>query len=868
MSSPVKRARVCTDFYRATKTRSASTKTSKCDNGPKKKERISKRLQSKNAKKPCDRSPRNVRKTAFGDPQQPTLKKTHNLKKSFEVKANKITAHFPRCKPSNGYCHVKAAPDELLLQIFSFLQADDLCRVSQVCTRFATICQDETLWKQLYSRVFDMRKPLRRTEEGLIVSQDSIGTLSWKESFKMLHNSHHVYQNNCFQENNILHHKTVQDAIDSVPANGFILVHAGTYKESLVINKPVFIIGVSFGDINAVTIESSVVTTVNFESGSSGALLGHLTVKHTVNQSSQYSKHGCLEISGECSPVIFNCRLTSLSHAGATVYVHGKTARPVVSNCVISDSENVGIFVTDGAQGLYEDCEITNTKLAGVWVRSHANPIMRRNHVHHGRDVGFFIFDQGLGYYEKNDIHHNRIAGLEVRSWANPTVVGCLIHHGMTGGIYCHDDARGEFLENKIYSNKYAGIWITSQSNPTIKNNEIFDGQQGGVYVFGEGRGLIESNNIHDNALAGIQIRTKSNPIVRCNRIHSGLHGGIYIHEGGQGLIEENEIFSNTLAGVWITTGSSPTLRYNRIHSGKQVGVYFYDGGCGTLEDNDIFNHKYSGIQIRSNSNPLIRRNKIWGGQNGGVLVYNEGMGLLEENEIFDNAMAGVWIKTDSNPVLRKNKIHDGREGGICIFNGGKGVLEENEIFRNTLTGVLISTSSFPVLKNNRIYDGGAAGIEITNNAGGLLEDNEVFNNRFDGICLATGVKPKLKNNKVYSNKGEVEHAVDGGLCLFQVSGNSCYPMHDFYKCNTCGTTDGFAICISCVNKCHRGHNISFVRHDRFFCDCGAGSTGINCKLTGESSRSVTSCKSRHTHNSCNADGAEGMHSDNSSIIS
>jgi len=44
------------------------------------------------------------------------------------------------------------------------------------------------------------------------------------------------------------------------------------------------------------------------------------------------------------------------------------------------------------------------------------------------------------GYYEKNDIHHNRIAGLEVRSWANPTVVGCLIHHGMTGGIYCHDD--------------------------------------------------------------------------------------------------------------------------------------------------------------------------------------------------------------------------------------------------------------------------------------------------------------------------------------------------------------------------------------------------------------------------------------------
>ena len=35
-------------------------------------------------------------------------------------------------------------------------------------------------------------------------------------------------------------------------------------------------------------------------------------------------------------------------------------------------------------------------KLAGVWVRNHASPVMRRNKVHHGRDVGFFIFDYGL----------------------------------------------------------------------------------------------------------------------------------------------------------------------------------------------------------------------------------------------------------------------------------------------------------------------------------------------------------------------------------------------------------------------------------------------------------------------------------------
>lgn len=175
------------------------------------------------------------------------------------------------------------------------------------------------------------------------------------------------------------------------------------------------------------------------------------------------------------------------------------------------------------------------------------------------------------------------------------------------------------------------------------------------------------------------------------------------------------------------------------------------------------------------------------------------------------------------------------------MFNHGKGVIENNDIFRNALTGVLISTASFPVLKSNRIFDGGAAGIEITNSAGGVLEENEVFNNRFDGICLATGVEPKLSNNKVHGNRREVEKAIESCRCLYQVSGNTCFPMHDFYRCTTCGTSDGYAICVSCVKGCHEGHDVKFVRRDRFFCDCGAGSSGVLCKLVSGNCWSVTS---------------------------
>jgi len=184
--------------------------------------------------------------------------------------------------------------------------------------------------------------------------------------------------------------------------------------------------------------------------------------------------------------------------------------------------------------------------------------------------------------------------------------------------------------------------------------------------------------------------------------------------------------------------------------------------------------------------------------------------------------------------------------------------LEENDIFRNAQAGVLISTQSHPILRRNRIFDGLAAGIEITNNATATLEFNQIFNNRFGGLCLASGVTPICKGvhllfycpfcrfqyflnhstgNKIFNNQDAVEKAVNGGQCLYKISSYTSFPMHDFYRCRTCNTTDRNAICVNCIKTCHAGHDVEFIRHDRFFCDCGAGTLTNQCQLQGESTQ-------------------------------
>ncbi|KIC75227.1 hypothetical protein DB42_AK00270 [Neochlamydia sp. EPS4] len=47
---------------------------------------------------------------------------------------------------------IKQLPDELLLHIFSFLQAFDLLEVELTCHRWKNLAEDKTLWKNLYQK--------------------------------------------------------------------------------------------------------------------------------------------------------------------------------------------------------------------------------------------------------------------------------------------------------------------------------------------------------------------------------------------------------------------------------------------------------------------------------------------------------------------------------------------------------------------------------------------------------------------------------------------------------------------------------------------------------------------------------------------
>ena len=72
-------------------------------------------------------------------------------------------------------------------------------------------------------------------------------------------------------------------------------------------------------------------------------------------------------------------------------------------------------FQHDNGRGIIEGNEIHSNALAGVWITTASQPILRRNRIHSGKQVGIYFYDNGGGVLEENDIYNHSFSGIQIR---------------------------------------------------------------------------------------------------------------------------------------------------------------------------------------------------------------------------------------------------------------------------------------------------------------------------------------------------------------------------------------------------------------------------------------------------------------------
>lgn len=252
-----------------------------------------------------------------------------------------------------------------------------------------------------------------------------------------------------------LHHgdfTTITEAINGVAPGTRIIVREGLYEESLVLDKPLEIIGE--GDPGDVVIRVAGANVISFE-----ARMGRLA------------------------------NLTLRQTGGGNWF------------CVKISQGRLEI----------EDCDISADKRACVGILGGADPRLRRNRIHGSKDNGVFLRENAQGTLEDNDIFGNGLGGVEIKQGAAPTLRRNRIHDNKGNGVYVHENGQGTIEDNEIFSNGYSGVTSRNGGNPAVRNNRINRNASYGVRVYENGSGTFEDNDLTQNTKGPWSISEDSN---------------------------------------------------------------------------------------------------------------------------------------------------------------------------------------------------------------------------------------------------------------------------------------------------------------------------------------------------------------------
>jgi F-box protein 11 len=412
----------------------------------------------------------------------------------------------------------------------------------------------------------------------------------------------HPYQAIVVAQQGYGNYKTLGEAIANAQPGTRIIVHPGTYKEGLLIDKSVEIIG--DGPVEKIIIENTGTHCIQMRTDY--ALVRGLTLK--ARTSLKESPFFAVDIP-QGRLVLEKCAISSETRA--SVVIHGKTTNPILWQCTIHQSTGTGISFHSQARGVIEDCDIAENGIAGIGISQGSNPIIRKCTIRQNKQVGIYVGEKSTGTIEDCDIYSNERVGIEIKQESNPFIRWCKVHAQVKGyGIYVYDKGEGVIEECDIYDNTEAGIGIARGGNPFVRRCCIHDEKQRGIVTIDQGFGIIESCDVFNAVRMGIGIGKYANPIIRRCTIHHCKQNGMVIWDNGSGMIEECSISDNAMAGIEIGYQGNPVIRRCIITKNKNVAIIARKDSTGSVEECDLTDNKRGAWSTEDGSLVLGSENK------------------------------------------------------------------------------------------------------------------------------------------------------------------------------------------------------------------------------------------------------------------
>lgn len=293
------------------------------------------------------------------------------------------------------------------------------------------------------------------------------------------------------------HYNSINQAIRSAQPGARISVQPGVYRESLIVDKPIQIMG--DGPVEKIIIESqdSPCLIIRAREGEVRGLSLHCYVEEN------HANYPAIDI-GYGQMLLQECDV--VSNSSVCISIHGPDVAPTIRQCRIHDGSNYGIWLWDNAAGLVEECEMVGMSGAGIMISGDT--------MEEARQMAKSILankPSAIGEPLNKGTGNTRLTSVR------PIVRRCTIHGGQDHGVWVHYKGQGTIEHCRIFDNAMAGVWVDQKSESAIRHCRINRNGWEAIRLTSSSSAIVEDCDLSENSNGawaveqGCQLRQSSN---------------------------------------------------------------------------------------------------------------------------------------------------------------------------------------------------------------------------------------------------------------------------------------------------------------------------------------------------------------------
>lgn len=439
------------------------------------------------------------------------------------------------------------------------------------------------------------------------------------------------------------------------------------------------------------------------------------------------------------------------------------TANNVVLDGFAVDGGDEGVLV-DGADSVtVKNNVIINTTENGIKVVSSDDGFIQGNKVSDAGHNGIAVIDSNNAIINMmNVVNGTFSAGVSLNRTTNSLVNGNKVSHVGGSGVWINAADGSTISDNEIDTTALnasrstgSGVHVRNTDNVDVLGNEIANAGIDGIHVESSDTVKIDGNDI-DVATNGVRVVSGSGITASNNEIDDAVVAGIHVSNVDNAQINSNFVNDHgattfTDYGILVAGGNSVDVDDNKIEETNIAGIAANNTTFIDIDDN-LVKDGTDGIVVSGGFNADVRRNTVQDMNDDGIDTNNHNNIDLEGNIINRVNGHGIEVENSNFANVSFNQIHDANFDGVNVVGGFAADIFENHIGRAGFDGIDVTSNAFVDIYNNEIYDAGDNGIEVEGGFAADIFDNHIGRSGDDGIDVDGNAFVMIQENYIHGS--------------------------------------------------------------------------------------------------------------------